>query len=249
MEAMGVVVKVEEPTDWVNSFVVVEKPKSKQLRICLDPRPLNKAILREHFQLPTLDDIATRLHGAKVFSKLDANHGYWQISLDRESQLLTTFNTPFGRYCYTRLPFGIKSAQEVFQKRMYQLFGDLPGVETDIEIHGRTEEEHKQRLTSVLKRCQEVHSTLNEEKCQFGVRQVTYLGHCISADGITPDENRVKAILAMPPPKDKKGVERLMGTLNYVSKFIPNMSTITEHMRVLLGKDVPFTWTWEQEAA
>lgn len=113
---------------------------------------------------------------------------------------------------------------------MYQLFGDLPGVETDIEIHGRTEEEHKQRLTSVLKRCQEVHSTLNEEKCQFGVRQVTYLGHCISADGITPDENRVKAILAMPPPKDKKGVERLMGTLNYVSKFIPNMSTITEHI-------------------
>ncbi|KAL5479802.1 hypothetical protein EMCRGX_G023380 [Ephydatia muelleri] len=252
MESMGVIVAVEEPTDWVNSLVVVEKPKTKQLRICLDPRPLNKAIMREHFQLPTLDDIATRLHGAKVFSKLDANHGYWQIPLDRASQLLTTFNTPFGRYCYTRLPFGISSAQEVFQKRMYQLFGDLPGVETDIDdmlIHGRTEEEHQQRLTAVLKRCQEVHLTLNKEKCQFGVPQVTYLGHCISADGITPDENRVKAILAMPPPKDKKGVERLLGTLNYVSKFVPNMSTVTEHIRVLLGKDVPFVWTWEQEAA
>ena len=252
MESMGVIVAVEEPTDWVNSLVVVEKPKTKQLRICLDPRPLNKAIMREHFQLPTLDDIATRLHGAKVFSKLDANHGYWQIPLDRASQLLTTFNTPFGRYCYTRLPFGISSAQEVFQKRMYQLFGDLPGVETDIDnmlIHGRTEEEHQQRLTAVLKRCQEVHLTLNKEKCQFGVPQVTYLGHCISADGITPDENRVKAILAMPPPKDKKGVERLLGTLNYVSEFVPNMSTVTEHIRVLLGKDVPFVWTWEQEAA
>ncbi|KAL5468831.1 hypothetical protein EMCRGX_G029953 [Ephydatia muelleri] len=252
MESMGVIVAVEEPTDWVNSLVVVEKPKTKQLRICLDPRPLNKAIMREHFQLPTLDDIASRLHGAKVFSKLDANHGYWQIPLDRASQLLTTFNTPFGRYCYTRLPFGISSAQEVFQKRMYQLFGDLPGVETDIDdmlIHGRTEEEHQQRLTAVLKRCQEVHLTLNKEKCQFGVPQVTYLGHCISADGITPDENRVKAILAMPPPKDKKGVERLLGTLNYVSKFVPNMSTVTEHIRVLLGKDVPFVWTWEQEAA
>ncbi|KAL5486983.1 hypothetical protein EMCRGX_G019531 [Ephydatia muelleri] len=253
MESMGVIVAVEEPTDWVNSLVVVEKPKTKQLRICLDPRPLNKAIMREHFQLPTLDDIATRLHGAKVFSKLDANHGYWQIPLDRASQLLTTFNTPFGRYCYTRLPFGISSAQEVFQKRMYQLFGDLPGVDTDIDdmlmIHGRTEEEHQQRLTAVLKRCQEVHLTLNKEKCQFGVPQVTYLGHCISANGITPDENRVKAILAMPPPKDKKGVERLLGTLNYVSKFVPNMSTVTEHIRVLLGKDVPFVWTWEQEAA
>ena len=100
MESLGVIKKVEEPTDWVNSLVVVEKPKSKKRRICLDPRPLNKAILREHFQLPTLEDIATRLSGARIFSKLDANHGYWQIPLD-ESQQLTTFNSPFGRYCFT----------------------------------------------------------------------------------------------------------------------------------------------------
>ena len=133
MESLGVIKKVEEPTDWVNSLVVVEKPKSKKLRICLDPRPLNKAILREYFQLPTLEDIATRLSGARIFSKLDANHGYWQIPLDDESQQLTTFNSPFGRYCFTRMPFGIKSAQEIFQKRMTQNFGDLEGVETDID--------------------------------------------------------------------------------------------------------------------
>ena len=96
METMGVVRKVDEPTEWVNSLVVIEKPKSKKLCICLDPRPLNKAIRREHFQLPTLEDITTRLTGARVFSKLDANHGYWQIPLSKESQLLTTFNSPFG---------------------------------------------------------------------------------------------------------------------------------------------------------
>ena len=116
MEQTKVIKKVEEPTDWVNAMVVVEKPCTKKLRICLDPRPLNKAILREHYQLPTLEDISTRLTGAKVFSKLDASHGYWQVPLDEESQLLTTFNSPFGRYCYTRMPFGIKSAQEIFQK-------------------------------------------------------------------------------------------------------------------------------------
>ena len=125
--------KVDEPTDWVNSLVVLEKPKSNKLCICLDPRPLNKAIRREHFQLPNLEDITTRLSGAHVFSKLDANHGYWQIPLTEESQLLTIFNSPFGRYCFKRMPFGIKSAQEVFQKRMCQLLGDLPGVETDID--------------------------------------------------------------------------------------------------------------------
>ena len=86
------------------------------LRICLDPRPLNKAIQGEHFQLPALEDIATQLSGATVFSALDANHGYWQVPLDDNSQLLTTFNIPFGHYCFMRMPFGIKSVQEIFQK-------------------------------------------------------------------------------------------------------------------------------------
>ena len=166
MEQTKVIKKVEEPTDWVNAMVVVEKPCTKKLRICLDPRPLNKAILREHYQLPTLEDISTRLTGAKVFSKLDASHGYWQVPLDEESQLLTTFNSPFGRYCYTRMPFGIKSAQEIFQKRMHQNFGDLAGVETDIDdilVWGSNEEEHHRRLI-VLQRCKKINLTLNKEK-------------------------------------------------------------------------------------
>ena len=116
MEKMKVIRKVDQSTQWVNSLVVVEKLKTKKLRVYLDPRPLNAAIKREHFQIPTLDNIATRLTGATIFSKLDANHGYWQVQLDEESQLLTTFSTPFGRYCFLRMPFGIKSAQEVFQK-------------------------------------------------------------------------------------------------------------------------------------
>eukprot|EP00731_Ephydatia_muelleri_P001018 Em0001g1018a len=252
MESLGVIKKVEEPTDWVNSLVVVEKPKSKKLRICLDPRPLNKAILREHFQLPTLEDIATRLSGARIFSKLDANHGYWQIPLDDESQQLTTFNSPFGRYCFTRMPFGIKSAQEIFQKRMTQNFGDLEGVETDIDdilVWGKTEEEHHKRLKAVLQRCQDIHLTLNMEKCKFGAPQVTYLGHIISAAGISLDKDRVKAISEMPPPTDRKGVERILGTLNYVAKFVPDMSMITQPIRELLKQDTQFIWEYEQEAA
>ena len=252
MEQMKVIKKVEEPTDWVNAMVVVEKPHTKKLRICLDPRPLNKAILREHYQLPTLEDISTRLTGAKVFSKLDASHGYWQVPLDEESQLLTTFNSPFGRYCYTRMPFGIKSAQEIFQKRMHQNFGDLAGVETDIDdilVWGKNEEEHLQRLKEVLQRCREINLKLNMEKCQFAMPQVTYLGHIINAQGIAPDKERVRAICEMPPPQDKKGVERLLGTLNYVAKFIPDLSTLTHPIRELLKKDMQFIWEWEQKEA
>ena len=99
MENSEVIRKVGEPTDWVSSIVIVEKP-NKTLRICLDPRNLNTAVKREHFQLPTIEEITSRISGAKVFSKLDADHGYRQLKLDSESELFTTFNTPFGRYCY-----------------------------------------------------------------------------------------------------------------------------------------------------
>ena len=172
--------KVECPTEWVNSAVIIEKPNSEKLRICLDPRPLNEAIQREHFKMPTIEEIVTRVAGAKIFSKLDANHCYWQIPLDEEGRALTTFNTPFGRYCYKRMPFGIKSAQEVFQKRMSQAFGDLEGVETDVDdilVWGATVDEHDERLKKTLQRCEEINLTLNKEKCEFRVKEVTYIGH------------------------------------------------------------------------
>ena len=236
MERRGVVRKVEEPTDWVNSMAIVEKPNGS-LRICLDPRHLNKAIKREHFQLPTIEDITTRMANAKWFTKLDANRGYWQIPLDEESQVLTTFNTPFGRYCYQVTPFGITSAQEVFQKRMSQHFGDLEGVETDIDdiiVHAETEVKHDHRVHAVLERCEKINLTLNKEKCVFKVKEVTYIGHKLTQEGIKPDDEKVRAINDMPAPTDKKGVERLLGTVNYLGKFIPNLATVTEPIRVLL---------------
>ncbi|KAK3754747.1 hypothetical protein QZH41_000060 [Actinostola sp. cb2023] len=139
----GIIVPVDQPTDWVNSMVAVEKKNTDKLRICIDPRPLNKAIKREHYHLPTIEEITTRLSGAKFFSTLDARSGFWQIPLDDESSTLTTFATPYGRYRFTRMPFGIHSAQEVFHKRLHELFQDLSGVETDIDdilVWGRTRE-------------------------------------------------------------------------------------------------------------
>ena len=135
------------------------------------------------YKMPTIEEITTRVAGATVFSKLDANHGYWQVPLDEESQLLT-FNTEFGRYCYKRMPFGIKSAQEVFQKRMSQSFGDLEGVETDVDdilVWGTTTEEHDQRLKKTLQQCQKINLTLNETKCEFGTTEVVYIGYKLTA--------------------------------------------------------------------
>ena len=111
MEDLGVIVRVSEPIDWVNSIATPEKQRTGALRVCLDSRDVNQAIMREHYPLPTLEDLTLLLSDAKYFSVLDAALGFWQIKLDDESSFLTTFNTPFGRYRFTR----IHSAQELFQ--------------------------------------------------------------------------------------------------------------------------------------
>ena len=148
MEKLKIIRRVDEPIDWVNSTVVVPKADG-EVRICLDPRDLNSAIKREHYQMPTLDEITSQLTGMKYFTVLDATSGYWVVPLSRESSLLTTFQTPFGRFCYLRMPFGICSAQEVFQKRMDRVFGELRGVHVivdDILVTGSTIEEHDKRV-------------------------------------------------------------------------------------------------------
>ena len=119
MEKTGVIRKIDEATEWVNSVVVVEKPTGG-LTICLDLRDLNKAIKRKYYQLLTFEEIARRSSVAKLFTKLGANKGYCQIPLDEESIRLKTFNTPLGRYQFTRLPYGVHSAQEVSHKRINQ---------------------------------------------------------------------------------------------------------------------------------
>ena len=120
LRSAGVIQPVSTPTPWISSILAVPK-KNGKIRICLDPKDLNKAILRENYPMPTIEEIATRLHGAKVFSVLDAKNGFWHVKLDEESSYLTTFHTPFGRYRWCRMPFGISSAPEVFQRRMHEL--------------------------------------------------------------------------------------------------------------------------------
>ncbi|KAK0139299.1 hypothetical protein N1851_024069 [Merluccius polli] len=117
MEKMKVIQKIDEPTEWVSSLVIVQK-KTGALRICLDPRALNKAIKREDFKLPTREEIMAQFAGAKWFSKLDASSGFWQLKLEEESSKLCTFNTPEGRYRFLRLPYGILSAPEKYDVQM-----------------------------------------------------------------------------------------------------------------------------------
>ena len=233
MKKVDVIDKVDEPTDWVSSLVIVEKPNG-QLRLCLDPRDLNKAIKRYHHPMPTVHEILGKLGGAKVFSKLDASSGYWQIKVDDESSKLLTFNTPFGRHRLKRLPFGIHSAAEVFQKKISHIISDIDGVangQDDIIVFRRDEEEHDKALKQVLDRIRESGLKLIKEKFAFIVTETFFLGHLIPADGIKPDPRKIQAILEMPSPNNKEELQGFLGMITYLGKFLPNLSKETAPLR------------------
>ena len=111
---MEVLTKITEPNDWISSHVVVRK--GRKLRLCIDPKDLNKALKRSHYPIPTIEEILPELSKAKVFSVADAKNGFWQVKLDQKSSFLTTFWTPFGRYRWLRMPFGISPASEEYQR-------------------------------------------------------------------------------------------------------------------------------------
>ncbi len=137
----------------------------------------------------------------------------------------------------------------MFQKRILQHFDDLEGVATDIDdilIWGSDEREHDRRPEATLQKCEEMNFTLNEQKCKFNVKQVSYCGHKFTKDRVKPDDSKIKAIQDMPAPSSKKDVERLMGTVNYLAKFVPNLASITAPIRELLKKDIECYWAHEQ---
>ena len=141
---MEILSKVNKTTEWCAGMVVVPKPNGK-VRICVDLTKLNKSILREFHPLPSVDHTLAQLSRATVFSKLDANSGFWQIGLSRQSANLTTFITPFGRFCFNRLPFEISSAPEHFQKRISQVLEGTDGARclmNDILVYGKSVKEH-----------------------------------------------------------------------------------------------------------
>ena len=243
LESLGIIQKQDQPTDWVSPIAIAPKPNG-DIRVCLDPVYLNKAIQREHYTIPTTQEILSRIGTSKFFSVVDATSGFHQVELTPESSRLTTFITPLGRYSYTRLPFGLTSSAEVYHKVMVGHFGDLEGVEIyidDMLVHAESKQEHDVRLRRLLDRCREVNLKLNKEKAQIGQSKVTFLGHVVS-DGLEPKRDRTDAILNMNRPHDKSDVMRFLGMVNYVGKFCKDLAVKSEPLRKLIRKDVDFVW-------
>lgn len=248
MENQGTIKKVRQATDWVHPIVNVLKPNGS-LRICLDPTELNKNIKREHYALPTPVEIFAKLASSTVFSSLDATSGFLQLELDEASSYLTTFATPFGRYRFLRLPYGISSAPEVFHRTVSEMFADLAGVQVfvdDILVHAPTKAEHDKILETVFKRCREMNFKLNLAKCRFSKSELKFLGHIIGQGCVKADPSKVEAIVNMPKPEEPADVLRLLGMATYLSKFCDHLSDVTAPFRELTKKDAVWQWAKNQ---
>ena len=163
LKSLRIIEKVIEPTPWVSSPVIVQKPNG-QIRVCLDLKKLNKVLRGSHYPTPTVEDILPELTRAKVFSTVDAKNDFWHVELDDDSSRLTTFNSPFGRFCWRHLPFGLCSTPEEFQRRLNHTLDALTGVLTihdDILIFGegstmeKALKDHENNFHSLMRRCRE----------------------------------------------------------------------------------------------
>ena len=241
---------MEGPAPWVNPVVIVPK-NNGEIRLCIDMRQANRAIMRRRYPIPTVDEVLHTMNGSKVFSKLDLKWGYHQLELSPESREITTFATPDGLFRYKRLLFGVCSASEQYQHEIATVLAGIEGAENisdDIVVHGPDAETHDQRLRQTIERLRDCGLTLNAEKCLFNMDRLVFMGMLLSETGTGPTEDRVKAVLEAGEPTSTTEVRSFLGLANYSSRFIPHFSTLSEPLRRLTRKETPFNFLKQKMA-
>ncbi|UYV68635.1 K02A2.6-like, partial [Cordylochernes scorpioides] len=256
MEKKNIIAKVDYPTDWISNLVLVKS--TKKLRICIDPRELNVALKRAEYPIPTIEEIIPNLQNAKIFTVVDTKDGFWNVKLSDESSNLTTFWTPFGRYKFLRMPFGLKTASEEYQRRLYEIFQGLEGIEIiadDILILGKGDsyeealKDHDRNLENLFKTARQANLKFNINKVKLRLKEVKYLGHIITPHGLKPDPEKVKALKEMPHPESITKLKSFLGFATYLCKFMPNISMISEPLRKLTMKNSTWSWSKNHQAA
>ena len=243
---VGFIKVIEHPT-WLANIVVIIKSNGK-IRICVDFRDLNKASPKDDFPLPNIDMLVDSTASYKVKSFVDGFAGYNQIRMAEEDQHKTAFTTPWGTFCYTVMPFGLKNAGATYQRAVTTLFHDMIHKEIevyvdDMIIHSTDEEgKHLADLTKFFERLREHKMRLNPAKCVFGVIKGKVLGYMVTDRGIEVDPSKVKAITEMPPPRTQKEVKGFMGRLQYISRFVNQLTTMCEPIFKLLKKNAKLEW-------
>ena len=237
---------------WSSPIVLVSKPDGS-VRFCVDYRKVNSVTKKDAYPLPRIDDTLHALGGAKYFTTLDLQSGYWQVALDETYIEINAFSTTRGHWEFNVMPFGLRNAPATFQRFMDFVLTGLHRSHClvyldDVIIFGKTFDEHQDFLKLVLNRLCQASFTLKPSKCQWARTEVKYLGHLISADGIKPDPGKVTVVRNFPTPVNKTEVRAFLGVASYYRRFIENFAGIAKPLTELTKTKGNLCFVWKSEA-
>lgn len=243
---------------WASPMHVVRK-KNGQIRVCGDYRRLNAMTIPDRYPIPRIQDFTFRLHGKKIFSKIDIKKAYYWIPMNsKEDVQKSAITTPFGLWEFRSMTFGLRNSAQTFQRFMHRVLRGLDEFTftyvDDLLIFSSDEHEHKQHLHEVFKRLTEYGLSINTDKCEFGRRTLNFLGYKISEEGIQPPEDKTEAIATFPKPKTIEELRRFLGMLNFYRDTLPKQAELQRELNKYLHntkkKDkTPIIWTPEADEA
>lgn len=224
----------------------------KKFRLVIDYRKLNEKTISDRYPIPEITEILDKLGRASYFSTIDLVSGFHQIQLDAQDTEKTAFSINSGKYEFTRMPFGLKNAPATFQRVMDCILRELIGVcclvyMDDIIIFSPSLEQHKRDLERVLNKLKEANLKIQLDKCEFLRKEVQFLGHTVTEDGVRPNSDKIQTIKNWPLPKSEKEIRQFLGTLGYYRRFIRDFAKLVKPLTALLRKDNEFSITTEIE--
>lgn len=227
---------------------------TKKWRLVLDFRKLNEKTVGDCYPIPNIIEILDQLGEAKFFSTFDLASGFHQIPIDPKDAHKTAFSSQHGHFQYSRMAFGLTNAPATFQRLMDNILTGLQGTELfvyldDIVIYAKSLKEHKLKYNHLIERLREANLKLQPEKCIFLSREVTYLGHVLSDEGIKPDPKKLLAVKEFPTPQNVKNIRQFLGLSGYYRRFIDKFAVIAQPLTKLLKKDIEFNWQEPQQKA
>ncbi|KAG8498747.1 hypothetical protein CXB51_005165 [Gossypium anomalum] len=234
--------------------VLFVKKKDGTMRMCIDYRQLNKLTIKNKYPLPRIDDLFDQLRGASVFSKIDLRSGYYQLRVKEVNIHKTAFRTRYGHYEFLVMPFGLTNAPVAFMDLMNCVF--QPYLDRfvvifidDILVYSETKAKHDEHLRTVLQVLREKELYVKFSKCEFWLREVTFLEYVVSAEGIKVDPHKIEAILEWKSPRSVSEIRSFLGLAGYYRRFVEDFSVMAAPLTKLIRKGVPFVWTEKQQEA
>lgn len=251
MLAAGIIRPSNSP--WASPVVIVPK-KDGGVRFCVDFRKVNQVLVKNGYPLPNIDDIFAHLGEAKYFTSLDLRSGYWQIEVEEADRCKTAFVCHQGLYEFNVMAFGLATAPSVFQNLMNEVLGEVRDKYAiayldDVIVYSKTAEEHLAHLKDILNRLRKAGLKLKSSKCDFFKREIHYLGHVINKDGIRPEEEKVKAIKELPPPRTVRDVRSFIGMASFYRRYVPNFAELARPLTALTKKNAKFCFGTEAREA